>query len=52
MSEAEINRMVQEAERFKNEDEANKAKGEAKNGLENNCFQMRKYLIETCGMDK
>lgn len=36
--------MVQEAERYKAEDEANKEKIEAKNGLENYCFQMRNSL--------
>merc|ERR1719473_1236477 len=36
--------MVQEAERYKAEDEANKEKIEAKNGLENYCFQMRNSM--------
>jgi len=46
LSQAEIDRMVQEAEKFRGEDEANKAKIEAKNGLENYCFTMRNTLNE------
>ena len=38
---AEIDRMVQEAEKFRAEDETNKNKVEAKNSLENYCFTMR-----------
>ena len=38
---AEIDRMVQEAEKFRGEDEQNKSKVEAKNSLENYCFTMR-----------
>merc|ERR1712060_56674 len=41
-----IDRMVQEAEKFKAEDEVNKQKIEAKNGLENYCFTMRNTLSE------
>merc|ERR1712032_1806763 len=41
LSQAEIDRMVQEAEKYAAEDEANKSKVEAKNGLENYCFTMR-----------
>lgn len=44
LSQAEINRMVQEAENFRAEDEANRQKIEAKNGLENYCFSMRNTL--------
>ena len=33
--------MVQEAEKFRAEDETNKSKIEAKNSLENYCFTMR-----------
>jgi L1 cell adhesion molecule like protein len=44
LSQAEIDRMVQEAEKYKAEDEANKEKIEAKNGLENYCFQMRNSM--------
>merc|ERR1712012_509925 len=46
LSQAEIDRMVQEAEKFRAEDESNKAKIEAKNGLENYCFTMRNALNE------
>jgi len=46
LSQAEIDRMVSEAEKYKAEDEANKAKIEAKNGLENYCFTMRNTLQE------
>merc|ERR1712151_1368167 len=46
LSQAEIDRMVQEAEKFRAEDEANKHKIEAKNGLENYCFTMRNTLNE------
>lgn len=41
LSQAEIDRMVEEAERYKQEDESNKAKIDAKNGLENYCYQMK-----------
>merc|ERR1712013_980041 len=46
LSQAEIDRMVQEAEKYKDEDEANKVKIEAKNSLENYCFTMRNTLNE------
>jgi len=46
LSQAEIDRMVQEAEKFRAEDETNRAKIEAKNGLENYCFTMRNTLQE------
>jgi len=46
LSQAEIDRMVQEAETFRAEDEANRVKIEAKNGLENYCFTMRNTLQE------
>merc|ERR1719401_3386356 len=52
LSQAEIDRMVQEAEKFKSEDESNKAKIEAKNGLENYCFTMRNTLNEEKLKDK
>merc|ERR1712006_30662 len=45
-SQAEIDRMVQEAEKYRAEDEENKSKIEAKNGLENYCFTMRNTLQE------
>merc|ERR1712169_112274 len=46
LSQAEIDRMVQEAEKYRTEDEAQKVKIEAKNGLENYCFTMRNTLQE------
>merc|ERR1711945_60714 len=46
LSQAEIDRMVQEAEKFRAEDEQNRSKVEAKNGLENYCFTMRNTLNE------
>merc|ERR1719353_925511 len=46
LSQSEIDRMVSEAEKFKAEDEMNRAKIEAKNGLENYCFTMRNTLQE------
>jgi L1 cell adhesion molecule like protein len=52
LSQAEIDRMVQEAEKFRAEDEANKGKIEAKNGLENYCFTMRNTLQEEKLADK
>jgi L1 cell adhesion molecule like protein len=44
MSAEDIERLVAEAERFKAEDEANRARIEAKNGLENYCFQVKNTL--------
>merc|ERR1712177_78941 len=52
LSQAEIDRMVQEAEKFKAEDETQKQKIEAKNGLENYCFTMRNTLQEEKLKDK
>merc|ERR1712022_22443 len=52
LSQAEIDRMVQEAEKFKAEDEQNRSKVEAKNGLENYCFTMRNTLQEEKLADK
>jgi len=46
LSQSEIDRMVQEAEKYRAEDEENKNKIEAKNGLENYCFTMRNTLQE------
>merc|ERR1712232_1304363 len=52
LSQSEIDRMVQEAEKYRAEDEANKSKVEAKNGLENYCFSMRNTLQEEKLKDK
>jgi len=46
LSQAEIERMVKEAEQYKEEDDSNKAKIEAKNGLENYCYTMKNTLQE------
>jgi len=52
LSEAEIQRMVDEAEKYKHEDEANKVKIEAKNGLENYCFNLRNSMDDPNLKDK
>merc|ERR1712086_390022 len=52
LSQSEIDRMVQEAEKYHAEDEMNKSKIEAKNGLENYCFTMRNTLQEEKLKDK
>jgi len=44
MSAEDIERLVQEAERYKSEDEANRARVEAKNALENYAFQVRNSI--------
>jgi L1 cell adhesion molecule like protein len=44
LSKDEIERMVQEAEKYKAEDESNKARVEAKNGLENYAYSMRNSM--------
>jgi heat shock protein 1/8 len=44
LSKEDIEKMVSEAERFKDEDEKIKKKIEAKNGLETYCFQMKNTL--------
>ena len=46
MSADDIERLVQEAERYKAEDEANRARVEAKNALENYAFSIRNTLNE------
>ena len=43
MSKEEIDRLVAEAEKFKAEDDANKARIEAKNGLENYIHQVKSF---------
>merc|ERR1719502_2531548 len=44
LSQSEIDRMVSEAEKFRAEDEQNKQKIEAKNGLENYCYTMKNSI--------
>merc|ERR1712173_518176 len=51
-SQSEIDRMVQEAEKYASEDSKLKEKIEAKNGLENYCFTMRNTLQEEKLKDK
>merc|ERR1712220_11431 len=52
LSQSEIDRMVQEAEKYAAEDETNKQKIEAKNGLEKYCYSMRNTLSEEKLKDK
>ena len=49
LTKEEIDRMVKEAEKFKAEDDKMKEKVEAKNGLENLCYQMKNTLNEEIG---
>jgi len=44
LSKEDVERMVEEAEKYKAEDEEARKKVEAKNGLENYCFNMRSTL--------
>merc|ERR1712093_232731 len=44
LSSEEVERMVAEAEKYKAEDEANAARIQAKNGLENYCYSMKNTL--------
>jgi len=44
LSKDEIEKMVQDAEKFKDEDDKLRKKVDAKNGLENYCFQMKNTL--------
>merc|ERR1712062_566885 len=46
LTKEEVERIVAEAEKYKQADEAQKGKIEAKNGLENYCFSMRNSLDE------
>merc|ERR1719439_369102 len=52
MSAEEIERLVQEAERYKSEDDANRARVEAKNALENYCYSMKSSLSDEKMADK
>jgi heat shock 70kDa protein 1/2/6/8 len=52
LSKEDIERMVDEAEKFKGEDEIMKQRIEAKNGFENYCFQMKNTLNEEKLKDK
>merc|ERR1711997_1236174 len=52
LSKEEIEKMVQDAEKFKDEDEKLRKKIDAKNGLENYCFQMKNTLTDEKLKDK
>ena len=52
LSKEEIEKMVQDAEKYKDEDEALRKKVDAKNGLENYCFQMKNTLNDEKVKDK
>lgn len=52
LSKEEIERMVNEAEKYKGEDELIKKKVEAKNGFENYCFSMKNTLNDEKLRDK
>merc|ERR1711872_168997 len=52
LSQEDIDRMVSEAEKYKEEDDKNKQKIEAKNGLENYCYSMKNTLQEEKLKDK
>ncbi|KAF4744194.1 70-kilodalton heat shock protein, partial [Perkinsus olseni] len=52
LSQADIDRMVSEAEKYKAEDEANKEKIEAKNGLENYCYTLKNTVQDEKLKDK
>jgi len=52
LSKEEIERMVNEAEKYKGEDEKIKKKVEAKNGFENYCFSMKNTLNDEKLKDK
>jgi heat shock 70kDa protein 1/2/6/8 len=52
LSQADIDAMVEAAEKFKAEDEANKNRVEAKNGLENYCYNLRNSMAEEGLKDK
>merc|ERR1719408_446783 len=52
MSADEIERMVAEAEKYKTEDDVNRARIEAKNGLENYAYSMKNTISEPSMADK
>jgi len=52
LSKEEIERMVQDAEKYKSDDEAQRARISAKNGLESYCFNMKSTLDEQGMKDK
>lgn len=52
LSQEEIERMVSEAEKYKAEDDANKNRIEAKNGLENYCYSLKSSISSEEVKDK
>merc|ERR1712048_1291424 len=52
LSQDEIERMVEEAEKYKAEDDANKNRVEAKNGLENYCYSLKSSISSDEVKDK
>lgn len=52
LSKEEIERMVQDAEKYKSEDEATRQRIEARNGLENYAYSMRNTIKESGVADK
>merc|ERR1711966_364549 len=52
LSKDEIEKMVEEAEKYKSEDEANKSRIEAKNGLENYAYNMKNTMSDEKLKDK
>jgi L1 cell adhesion molecule like protein len=52
LSQEEIERMVSEAEKYKAEDDANRNRIEAKNGLENYCFSLKTSISSDEVKDK
>ncbi len=52
LSQDEIERMIDEAERYKSEDESNKVRIEAKNSLENLVYQTKDMLSQDTVQDK
>ena len=52
LSKDEIEKMVEEAEKYKSEDEANKQRIEAKNGLENYAYNMKNTMSDEKLKDK
>jgi len=52
LSKEEIERMVQEAEKYKNDDEAQRERISSKNGLESYCFNMKSTIDDEKVKDK
>jgi len=52
LSKEEIEKLVKDAEKYKNEDEAVKKKVEAKNGLENYCYSIKNTIKDEKLKDK